>query len=992
MRTIRNILLGLVALTIGLSTAEAQNNKLQKRQKSSADTTWVSIGPGNFSGRVLVTHVDNRNAKKIYVGTAGGGLWISENNGVSWNRCPFFPGSAAVSSITQDPDGLIYIGTGEFFGLTAPGVKTNIGDYGIPGDGIYTTEDDINFTFIPNSDDYEVIKEMVYNSADNSIYIGTENGLKVYSLTQKTIQNVGTDMKGVADISIGSDGTIIYSNVDIATGIADVFLRKPSSTSFTSVCGTAATRIPNNAGRISVAIAPSDPDIIYAYATTNNSAATPNKGHYMGVYKSVDKGTTWTQIGKPGSYSGPTGNPEKSAGFGYYSNIIAVSPTSSSKVFVGTSFLYEGDEITLQNGEKMYSFMPVIGGRFYSANYTHNGFYLGTSNRLYRSTDDGKTILPLNRYLNNLQVYSFSVGNKGEILLSARDNGNIYIKNSINAESEGTLLTSVYFNQGINNALSMIKSEAIFYADVTGSIYRMASIDSDVQKPESWYGSFLQLRKVVGVTSSVAKELPHWYRSSVVAYNHSGLPADAAYYYQDNVSPIIFWESINDRNSIDTITYVADRSYPPGDTITVRSNANGYPVKIVYSTTDTLFKDSTVSVQDIVTSRFFMGGGSYIESQARVGAPVFVSNNVLDFNSTQGEYWSCVFRTHDLTEQVIELQVSKDGNDLFILTKKQNSDIMTNYSIYRVSGFDTYRKKEDIEVASIALGVDVGVEIDNPQRKLINDTLIYESQVSGRLILGDILSISLDPQNKENLLYTTNEGRRVNLITNAATGTRSTVTEANKDGAGLPSGSPVYTGIIEMTQPNVAFVGTGEGVYKTESFNSTNPVWTSYNKGIDANVPVFKLLQQTNEIYDDSCIYYNRLGEAITVFFPGVYNTGIIYAATHGLGMFAYKEYHRPHPVSVPRMKPMAHNNGLKVYPNPATDMVTVDFTLAKDEQIQLNIVDITGKTIFSNNMGNRDAGFHSEMINCSNLPSGMYFVTLKTKTQNKTAKIVVTK
>jgi photosystem II stability/assembly factor-like uncharacterized protein len=992
MRTIRNILLGLVALTIGLSiTAEAQNNKLHKKQKS--DEGWISVGPANFSGRVLAVHVDNRDSRKIYVGTAGGGLWISTNDGVTWNRCTNYPGSVAVSAIAQDADGKIYIGTGEAYGLEDPGVETNIKDYGIVGDGIYVTENDIDFTLLSGSDDWEVIKNIVYSSTDNTMYIGTEIGLKKYSISQGTLSDAHTDQRMVTDLSIGTDGTIVYSCC--AAYVADVFLKRPSDGSFTSVCGTSATKLPNDAGRISVAIAPSDHNIMYAYATNNNT------GHFEGVYKSTDKGNAWRKIYSPPSYNGPSGHPTNTSGMGFYCNVIAVSPDLASNVYVGTTHLYDGNELTVQDtdGNNIYSWMPVpyksgsSYGELYFLSYTNKGFFVGIGDGLYRSTNNGVSFSALNRYLNNLQASSFSVANEGQILLSARDKGSLYMSNPINSTSQAEpSLTSVY-GSGINNASSMIKSEAIFYTDITGSVFRMASINSDVQKPSNWYGTFDQLRNR-GTTGNTLKELPRWFRSSDATQDQSNIGNPG--YYHSNVSPIIFWESVNDLNSIDTVEYTADKSYAPGERISVRSARNAYPIKIINNSSDTLYKDSVLYVQDIVTSRFFLGGSSYVQALSRVGAPVFMTTNALDFNTTMDDDWSCVFRTNDITEQVIELQVSKDGEHLFILTKKQEAGITANYSIYRVSGFDTYRQRRDIEVSEFAFFQDsttITIGTNNMHRKLINDTLVFESQIGSDIIQGDILSIVLDPQDDNKLLYTTNgigAASRVNLITNATTATFDNVILANKVGTGIPAG-PVYTAIIEMNDSEIAYIGTEKGVYTTSNFDDANPSWDFYNKGIDANVPVFKLLQQTRKLNNDTSIYYTRLGEKMEIIFPGIYNEGIIYAATHGLGMFMDKTYHNPL-VNVPSYRKPTVDNALKVYPNPTNNKITIDFTLLKDEQVQLNIIDITGKIVSSNNIGNRDIGLHSEIINCSNLPSGMYFVNLKTNTQNKTAKIIVTK
>ena len=979
MRTMRNILLGLVALTISISMLQAQDNNFQKKRKS-GDNGWVSVGPGNMPGNILAIHVDINNSRKIYAGTAGGGLWVSINGGASWNRCTGYTGSVAVSAIAQDENGKLFIGTGEAHGLTDPGVESNIEDYGIRGNGVYTSTDGNNFSQIQGTEDWMFVNALAYNPADKKVYAATEDGLQEYSGGE--FQVVPSETMMATSISIGKDGTILYASFARPNG--DVRIKRSGESSFTSVCGTTDTKIPNDAGRISVAIAPSDPDVMYAY--TVNPSGVASSGHFKGVYRSMDKGKTWSQIYKPGSYEGPTGHPTDAAGLGLYYNVIVVDPDVASKLYVGTTFLYEGEEITLADGEtKTFTWQPCVYSQLNTLCYTRNALYIGTNKGIFVSENKGLSFKPINTYLSSMQAYSFSVGNQGQLAVGVRDRGTVYIDNPQNSLSQGKILPTM-FNAGINSAFSSIKQEAIFYSAITGSIYRQASTYSDAQAPSQWYGTFIQLRRGDADISSHAlkKELARWYRAS---NDRDQSRYSTPQYYHDKVSPIVFWESTNDLNSIDTIGYVADRRYNPNEKICVQSARNGYPIWI-QNGMDTLYKDSTLYIQDIVTSRFFIGGGSYQEANTNIGASVYMTTKALDFNITIGEDWHCVFRTSDANEQVMELQVSNDGDHLFILTKKQGLSVLTNYSIYRVSGFDRYRKAEEMEVCKMVFDVNSGIGADNSNRMLINDTLLFGLQGE------NIFSMTLDPQDNNNLLYAGALGSsgtpRIRLITNALTATLDNVVSVNKTGD-LPSIKlPVYTAIIEMNNDDIAFIGTEKGVYKTENFKSTNPSWSVYNTGIDVEVPVFKLGQQTKAFKTDTSVYYNKLGDEIQTVFPGVSNNGIIYAATHGLGMFIDKTYHTPLSDYNTGKKQIAEKS-LKVYPNPTNGVITIEYALLSDEQVQLNIVDITGKVVLSNNIGNRYSGTHSEMLDCSNLSQGLYFVNLKTKTQNITSKIIVT-
>ncbi|MDR0603070.1 MAG: T9SS type A sorting domain-containing protein, partial [Bacteroidales bacterium] len=457
-------------------------------------------------------------------------------------------------------------------------------------------------------------------------------------------------------------------------------------------------------------------------------------------------------------------------------------------------------------------------------------------------------------------------------------------------------------------------------------------------------------------------------------------------------SPLVMWESVSDFNSKDTILYLAEKDFAPGDEICVKSARNRYPIWITNTKSDTLHRDDTLYVHDIITSRLFLGGGPYKIAPSHtggVGAPVFMSLTALNYNVNQT--WNCVFRTNDTTEQVMDMVVSNDGDHLFILTQKV-LELSSEYSLYRVSGFDQYRDEVELDVRKSIYDATAGFYDANDRRMLIDDTLI--ANLTGE----DILSITLDPQNNNNLIYTTNNtggaNPRIKMITNALTATRSTVVTQDKEGNGIPTDMPVYTALIEMTHDNIAYVGTEKGVYITEDLTSANPTWKLYNNGIDINVPVFQLIQQTKNFASTYSVTHDKISGLIdTLNYNGVFNYGIIYAATHGAGIFRDTSYWQKtgSKTFIPGNKYV--NNTLKVYPNPANTHFTIDYALpSSNDRVQLNVVDITGKIVYTKNLGVKDAGNHSERLDCSNLPSGFYFVNMIIGRHNKTAKIIISK
>ena len=940
MRTTRNILLGLTAFVVGIMTIQAENN-------------WVSIGPSDVPGRVLAIHVDNNNPSIIYAGTAGGGLWITNNGGSSWRRCENYNGSAAVSALAQGNDGRLFIGTGEGLNprYAIPGVKTNIEAYGITGSGVYVS-DDQGATFsqpAASTASWREINSMAYDKQNNKLYVATNAGLQVSTDNGNTFSQVSGLTGRAFDVKTGSDGSVICAL------FGDVRVSKDNGNSFTSVCGTGTGKIPTSVmingkasslGRISVAIAPSDPNVMYAMA-----ASSGDNGLFAGVYVSVDKGTSWRVVFKHGGEESPLYKN------GEYRNTLAVYPTNPDRVLLGSTHLYELIKTDAKHeGEYLYQQQVLqYNMGVHAISYSGTNVYMTTSKGIWSFTNGmfSKT----SRALGNLQVYSMSVGNDGRLLLGTRENGSIYVRNPKNWDAHSKSLEG-YNSDGFKSALSMLKADALYYfgeerGDTTAIYnvgYRKASVESDAQGTSLWLGS-----------------------GETVLTDDNGRLHWATEENAKRVSPMLFWESINDTNSKDTVIYIADKNYAPGDTICAKSATGRYPIWITNTNTDTLHTKDTLLVHDIITSRLFLGGSGFSRS-VNFGAPVYMSLTALNFEVEQK--WTCVFRTEDITEQVVDMVVSKDGNYLFILTKNSGGD----YAIYRVSGFDTYRDLGDISVL-----LPSGAFQLNTGRMLVDDIIIAQGDV-----MDAILSIALDPQNDDNLIFTTNgSSSRINLIENATTVTNAT--PVDKSGSGLPNNLPVYTAIIVDSLPDVAYIGTERGVYKTDNFTASSPAWASYNTGINIDVPVFKLYQQTKTLASNYSVIYE--GTAPTyIDFQGITNYGNIYAATHGAGVFVDSTYWKQ--TNIVNRPPIVNriDNKIKIYPNPVTSSLSIEYVLQSNEPVQLNIVDVMGKVVYTENLGTRESGAYSETLDCSNLPNGFYFVNMVLGKQTKVAKFVVFK
>ena len=90
---------------------------------------WRNVGPSNFMGRLSDVQGIPSPSKTIYVAAAGGGIWKSMNNGVTWR--PIFDDKEVVAmgmlAIAPSDTNIVWAGTGE------PNSRNTIE----PGAGVY---------------------------------------------------------------------------------------------------------------------------------------------------------------------------------------------------------------------------------------------------------------------------------------------------------------------------------------------------------------------------------------------------------------------------------------------------------------------------------------------------------------------------------------------------------------------------------------------------------------------------------------------------------------------------------------------------------------------------------------------------------------------------------------------------------------------------------------------------------------------------------------
>jgi len=77
-------------------------------------------------------------------------------------------------------------------------------------------------------------------------------------------------------------------------------------------------------------------------------------------------------------------------------------------------------------------------------------------------------------------------------------------------------------------------------------------------------------------------------------------------------------------------------------------------------------------------------------------------------------------------------------------------------------------------------------------------------------------------------------------------------------------------------------------------------------------------------------------------------------------------------------------------YPNPANGITNIDISLVKASELSIEIVNMMGQVVYSENKGNVTEGKHKFTFNVSDMSSGIYFYTVKAGNSTVTSKMIV--
>jgi len=78
--------------------------------------------------------------------------------------------------------------------------------------------------------------------------------------------------------------------------------------------------------------------------------------------------------------------------------------------------------------------------------------------------------------------------------------------------------------------------------------------------------------------------------------------------------------------------------------------------------------------------------------------------------------------------------------------------------------------------------------------------------------------------------------------------------------------------------------------------------------------------------------------------------------------------------------------------PNPTSNETRIEYFISEFTNVNLSVIDITGKSVYAENLGNKAQGKHQINLDLSDLSNGIYFYTLRTKFGEQTKRMVIAK
>lgn len=923
----------------------AASKKVENSTKDGDLVYWKAMGPDNAGGRTTSVIYDNQNPNAVYIGSMGGGVFWTWNHGISWHQVGE---NLMVSSMAQAENGTIYVGTGDCGVAYDHNGLANINyENSFIGTGLYKINPaDRTMTLVEGTapaDNTDPTSEWAYINDvavdGNNVIVATSDGLRyLQDGSWKYAKSNGQDLIGNAvKVEVGSNHTVVATiEGKLYIGTVDNMACK-SATGNSNIDGENGIDSIATAGLLEIAIAPSDPQVIYVAAISNSGNTS---GNHTSIYLSENGGETWNII-LP-AVTEAQGH-QVFSGRGLYNHGLVVDPQNPERLYVLGYNLWLLERPTSQaNGYYMAlqlssagSLHTGINAMVFSPRNPNEG-YIGTDGGIFKAQKIDNTYLSFancNRgYITTRCLAVAPSGKNTRVVGGILDHGPVLIEGDedLNNMLTGELLLpsltgALYgtFDESYNAgfcAVSLIQPKAIFATTLDGAIWRTEDGGNN--------------------------------------YDFANFTANLTPSYTGYRMPMAYWECFDDPNNTNEVWFKCRQDYNAGDVVQCFSDNGGYPfdytlpVAMHYDTitpadSDSILVHDPVSTKMVVPS---LKSGSNYE--------IYYAVNALQFS--QVTEW---FKIANVTGYPTCMNFSADGDVLYIGTLANG--------LYRI---ENLRQAVDAYTA-------------HPDSANFAPVMTpVELPVTGQCVT----SVAFYSGNANKLVVTLGNYGNDNYVLYSNNALAETPTFAEKQGnlPKMPVYSSVYTSTYDGAAEGHVLIGTDHGVYRTTNIGSSSPVWTLVSDNM-GDVPVLDLRQQL--IAKDSEFVTTIIDDVPYVTeYPGTNNQGVIYAATYGRGLFRCETYRQGSGTSVPETPAVLSESKVNMYPNPVKDMAKVSFELKGNASVSYQVYDMSGRQVKVESLGNYSEGKHEVNISMEDLAKGAYVLRLNAGNNTSSVKFMV--
>ncbi len=390
---------------------EASQVRQARQAGVTARTNWFSLGPANFSGRILSLEFDPTDANILYAGAAGGGVWKSTDNGVSWAPMSDEIMSLAVGGIAVDPldPNIVVIGTGE--GTFNIDRVTGVGILRSTDGGATWNTTSLSYPQSPYGSGGHGFHVIEANPLTGTMLAGATDGLWRSSDSGATWTQVRVGDDHYDVVWRPGDANVCYAAK--GSGASGNSVKKSTDDGLTFATAGTGQANPFSVGKTKMAVSANQPDWVYAVYILKVAPYTT-----LGVYRTTDNGGTWVAQNTTTSIGG---------GQGWYNLSLAADPNAASTLIAGGVSLFRSVDAGIG--------FAVVGGNVHVDHHavayepgSDTNVWVGTDGGIWKSTNDGfNWPIERNTGLVTYQFYDICVNNNNStayyVMGGTQDNG-----------------------------------------------------------------------------------------------------------------------------------------------------------------------------------------------------------------------------------------------------------------------------------------------------------------------------------------------------------------------------------------------------------------------------------------------------------------------------------------------------------------------------------------------------------------------------------------